>query len=174
LRSDFDYTRITGGLKGKFPSYNLDLFFNPTISFSLSGGIVYGTPTPQRMFDLESSYYHTAWFGALRGVRVKEFSGDRFVSLSVEHNFRRVPLLATGIPFLYESNLEIILFGAIAQSWLSSSRQNLPSSGVITNGWYYEMGFGVSRILDLLRLDLTWRGKVPRGFVVTLGIADIF
>jgi hypothetical protein len=126
------------------------------------------------MFDLESSYYGTAWFGTLRGVRVKEFSGDKFVSLSVEHNFRRVPLLSTGIPFLYENNLEIIAFGSIAQSWLSSFRQNLLSSGVTTGGWYYEMGFGVSRILDLLRLDLTWRGKTPRGFVLTLSIADFF
>jgi hypothetical protein len=83
-------------------------------------------------------------------------------------------LPAPGIPFLYESNLEIILFGAIAQSWFSSSLQNPHLSGVVTNGWYYELGFGVSRILDLFRLDLTWRGKVPHGFVVTLGIADIF
>jgi Family of unknown function (DUF5686)/CarboxypepD_reg-like domain len=174
LKSDFDFTRISGALRAKFPTYNLDLIFNPTLSISLSGGIVTGTPTPQRMFDLESSYYGTAWFGTLRGARVKEFSGDRFVSLTVEHNFRRVPFLLTGIPFLYENNLEIIAFSSIAQSWLSSSHQNLISSGVTTGGWYYEMGFSVSRILDLFRLDLTWRGKEPRGFVVTLGIADFF
>jgi hypothetical protein len=174
LKSDFDFTRISGDVKAKFPTYNLDLIFNPTLSISLSGGIVTGTPTPQRMFDLESSYYGSAWFGTLRGARVKEFSGDRFVSVSVEHNFRRVPLLSTGIPFLYENNLEIVVFGSIAQSWLLSSRQNLLSSGVATDGWYYEMGLGVSRILDLFRLDLTWRGKEPRGFVITLGIADFF
>lgn len=174
LKSDFDFTRISGSLRAKFPTYNLNLIFNPTLSISLSGGIVTGTPTPQRLFDLESSYYGSAWFGTLRGARVKEFSGDGFVSLSVEHNFRRVPLLSTGIPLIYENNLEIIASGSIAQSWLSSSRQNLLSSGVITGGWYYEIGFGVSRILDLFRLDLTWRGKEPRGLVVTLGIADFF
>jgi len=174
LKSDFDFTWISAGMKAKFPTYNLDLIFNPTLSISLSGGIVTGTPPPQRMFDLESSYYGSAWFGTLRGARVKEFSGDRFVSMSVEHNFRRVPLLATGIPFLYENNLEIIAFGSIAQSWVPSTGQSPLLSGVATGGWYYEVGFGVGRILDLFRLDLTWRGKEPRGFVVTLSISDFF
>jgi len=154
LKSDFDFTRISGGLKAKFPTYDLDIIFNPTLSISLSGGIVTGTPPPQRMFDLESSYCGSAWFGTLRGARVKEFSGDRFVSLSIEHNFRRVPLLLTGVPFLYDNNLEIIVFGSIAQSWISSSRQNILFSGAATGGWYYEMGFSVSRIFDLFRLDL--------------------
>lgn len=174
LGSEFNYTRISGGFKAKFPSYGLDLIFNPTLSLSFSGGIVAGTPTPQRLFDLESSYMGSVWFGALRGAGVKEFSGDRFVSLSIEHNFRRVPFLATGIPFLYKTNYELIVFGSLAQSWMSpSTLRTAQAAGEPTHGWYYEAGFGISRIFDLLRLDLTWRGKEPRSLVLTLGIADI-
>ncbi len=174
LKSDFGFTRISGGFKAKFPSYNLNLFFNPTMSISFTGGILTGTKLPQRLFNLESSYYGSAWFGSLRAARVKEFSGDRFVVLNVEHNFRRVPFLATGIPFLYKSNLELIVFGSVAQSWLSPSPIAGPPIFNTTNGWYYEGGLSINRILDILRFDLTWRGKEPRGFAVTFGIADIF
>ncbi|MGA7161351.1 MAG: DUF5686 family protein [Bacteroidota bacterium] len=174
LNSDFGFTRLSGGLKAKFPTYDLSLFFNPTLSIAFSGGILTGDRLPQRLFNLESSYEGTAWFGVLRAAGVKEFSGDRFVLLSVEHNFRRLPFLASGIPFLYNSNLELILFGSVAQTWLSPS----PLAGLptfkTTNGWYYEGGASISRILDILRVDLTWRGIAPRGLALTLGIGDIF
>ncbi len=173
LKSDFGFTRISGGLKAKFPTYDLSIFFNPTLSIAFTGGILTGERLPQRLFNLESSYEGTAWFGSLRGAGVKEFSGDRFVLLSVEHNFRRIPFLASGIPFLYESNLELIVFGSVAQSWLSPSALAGPPIFNTTNGWYYEGGVSISRILDIFRFDLTWRGVEPRGFTLTLGIGDI-
>ena len=174
LNSDFGFTRIAGGLRAKFPTYDLSLFFNPTLSISFNGGILTGDRLPQRLFSLESSYEGTAWFGGLRAAGVKEFSGDRFVLFSIEHNFRRIPFLASGIPFLYESNLELIVFGSVAQSWLSPSVLAGPPIFNTTNGWYYEGGVSLSRILDLFRFDLTWRGVEPRGLTLTLGIGDIF
>ena len=174
LNSDFGFTRIAGGLRAKFPTYDMSLFFNPTLSISFNGGILTGDRLPQRLFSLESSYEGTAWFGGLRAAGVKEFSGDRFVLFSIEHNFRRIPFLASGIPFLYESNLELILFGSVAQSWLSPSVLAGPPIFNTTNGWYYEGGVSLSRILDLFRFDLTWRGVKPRGLTLTLGIGDIF
>ena len=174
LNSDFGFTRIAGGFRAKFPTYDMSLFFNPTLSISFNGGILTGDRLPQRLFSLESSYEGTAWFGGLRAAGVKEFSGDRFVLFSIEHNFRRIPFLASGIPFLYESNLELILFGSVAQSWLSPSVLAGPPIFNTTNGWYYEGGVSLSRILDLFRFDLTWRGVKPRGLTLTLGIGDIF
>jgi hypothetical protein len=174
LKSDFGFTRISGGFKTKFPSYNLNLIFNPTMSINFNGGILTGTRLPQRLFNLESSYYGSAWFGSLRAARVKEFSGDRFVMLNIEHNFRRVPFLATGIPYLYKSNLELIVFGSVAQSWLTPSALAGPPFFNTTKGWYYEGGLSISRILDILRFDLTWRGKEPHSLALTLGIGDIF
>jgi len=174
LKSDFGFTRLYGGFKAKFPTYDLNLVFNPTMSITFNGGVLTGTRLPQRLFSLESSYEGTAWFGGLRAARVKEFSGDRFVLLSVEHNFRRIPFLATGIPFLYKSDLELIVFGSVAQSWLSPSAIAGPPVFNTTNGLYYEGGISVSRILDLFRFDMTWRGKEPRGVAFTIGIGDIF
>ncbi len=174
LNSDFGFTRIAGGLRAKFPTYDMSLFFNPTMSISCYGGILTGDRLPQRLFNLESSYLGTAWFGGLRAAGVKEFSGDRFVLISLEHNFRRIPFLASGIPFLYESNLELIVFASAAQSWLTPSAFAGPPTFKTTNGWYYEGGISVNRILDLFRFDLTWRGVEPRSIALTLGIGDIF
>ena len=174
LNSDFGFTRIAGGLRMKFPTYDMSLFFNPTMSISLSGGMLAGDRLPQRLFNLESSYLGTAWFGGLRAAGVKEFSGDRFMLLSLEHNFRRIPFLASGIPFLYESNLELIAFASVAQSWLTPSAFAGPPTFKTTNGWYYEGGISINRILDILRFDLTWRGVEPRSLALTLGIGDIF
>lgn len=107
----------------------------------------------------------------LRGNRgrVKEFSGHRFILLSVEHNFRNTPLLMTGIPFLYKSGIELIVHGTAACTWASSP---LPF-GLTTNGWHTEAGFGISRILGLFRLDYTYRFTKPRNSFVSLGVAQI-
>ena len=47
---------------------------------------------------------------------------DRFLSgiglVSVEHNFRSVPFLMLGIPFLYKSGIEFLVDATAAQSWL--------------------------------------------------------
>ena len=40
LNSDFGFTRLSGGLKAKFPTYDLSLFFNPTLSIAFNGGIL--------------------------------------------------------------------------------------------------------------------------------------
>ncbi|HTX17740.1 MAG TPA: DUF5686 family protein [Bacteroidota bacterium] len=174
LKSDFGFARAYGAFKLKFPTIDLNTFFNPTMSITFNGGILTGDRLPQRLFSLESSYLGSAWFGGLRAARVKEFSGDRFYLISVEHNFRRLPFLASGIPYLYNSNLEIIVFGSVAQSWLTPSALAAPPVFNTTHGLYYEGGLSISRILELFRFDVTYRGVAPRGFALTLGIGDIF
>jgi hypothetical protein len=105
----------------------------------------------------------------LRTGNVKEFAGDRFVSLSVEHNFRSTPFLLLNIPYLYRNSIELILHGTVAQTWSSSI---LPF-GKTTDGWYSEAGVGVSRILSFFRLDVSYRFVEPRGLFLTFGVAQI-
>ncbi|MCX6142646.1 MAG: hypothetical protein NTZ35_05435, partial [Ignavibacteriales bacterium] len=129
-----------------------------------------GTLPPQRFFSLESRYDGVGPFGVLRAGDVKEFAGDRFVSLSVEHNFRSVPFLLLDIPFLYRNSIELIVHGTVAQTWSSST----PPFGKTTNGWYSEAGMGLSRLFSLFRLDVSYRFMQPRGFFLTFGVAQIF
>ena len=169
LASAFDYTRYEAVASYSLPTFGRDLLFPATIYARLSAGTSSGRPPVQRVFDLESRFAGVGPFGVLRGGRVKEFSGTSYVAFNLEHNFRSIPFLALGIPFLYENGIEFLVHGAVAQSWTSS-----PTPYPATGGWYSEVGFGISRIFEILRADLTWRLKEPRLLAFTLGITTVF
>jgi hypothetical protein len=60
----------------------------------------------------------------------------------------------------------MIVDASFAQTWNGTSS----TSG----GWYSEAGIGVSRILDILRADLTYRIEEPRSLFFTVSIATLF
>ena len=169
LASDFEFNRLVVRGEARIETFSRRLLFPPTLNIKFTAGTSSGTLPPQRLFGLESRFDGLGPFGVLRGADIREFIGDRFVSLSAEHNFRSIPFLILDIPFLYRSSVEVIVHGAVAQAWSSSA---LPF-GKGTDGWYSEAGFGISRILTFLRLDATYRFSQPRGFFVTLGVAQI-
>jgi len=88
------------------------------------------------------------------------------LALNVEHNFRSIPFLALGIPFLYESSIELIIHGGAARIW------GAPVA-LTAESWYGEAGVGINRIFEVLRADFTWRLSSPRSFAFTIGIAQI-
>jgi hypothetical protein len=169
LASSFDFTRAVFRGEARITTFSSRLLFPPTLNIKLTAGVASGTPPPQRIFSLESRYDGVGPFGVLRAGEIKEFSGDRFVSLSIEHNFRSTPFLFLNIPFLYRNSIELIMHGTVAQTWSSSV---LPF-GRTTDGWYSEAGIGISRIFSFFRLDLSYRFMEPRGFFVTFGVAPI-
>ena len=171
LRSDFSFSRLS--LVGEFfvPTFLKRNLFPPTLLGRLAAGHSTGALPPQRIFTLESRSDGFGPFGVLRGASLKEFAGDRYVALSLEHNFRSIPFLALDIPFLYENSIEVIAFGSLARSW---SRSFPLPYGWTTEGWYAETGIGISRIFGLLRIDVTRRLTDSNAWFVTLGIARIF
>jgi len=169
LASAFNFTRMIFRGEARITTYSTRLLFPPTLNFKVTAGISNGTMPPQRTFTLESRYDGVGPFGVLRGGDIKEFSGDRFVALSIEHNFRSTPFLVLNIPYLYKNSIELILHGTVAQTWSSST---LPF-GATTNGWYSEAGVGISRILSFLRFDFTYRFAQPRALFVTVGVAQL-
>jgi hypothetical protein len=169
LSGTFDFTRLIVRGEARIETFASRLLFPPTFNLKLTAGFSNGTLPPQRLFSLESRYDGAGPFGVLRGADVKEFSGDRFVSLSAEHNFRSTPFLILGVPYLYERSIELILHGSVAQTWSS-----IPVPfGQTTGGWYSEAGIGVSRLFSLLRLDVSYRFMQPRGVYLTLAVAQI-
>jgi hypothetical protein len=169
LASSFDFTRVIFRGEARITTFSSRLLFPPTLNIKLTAGASSGTLPPQRLFSLESRYDALGPFGVLRTGDVKEFAGDHFVSLSVEHNFRSIPFLFLNIPYLYRNSIELILHGTVAQTWSSST---LPF-GKTTDGWYSEAGVGVSRLLSFFRLDVSYRFIQPRGFFLTFGVAQI-
>jgi hypothetical protein len=166
FNSDFNFTRYQATINYNVATFSQSLLFPPILKMKLSGSIGVGTLPPQRWFDLDSRASGYAPFGVLHGSRVKEFGGDRFVMLNLEHNFRSIPFLALNFPFLYRNSIELILHGSFAQTWLGKTSTS--------DGWYSEAGIGISRIFDILRADFTYRFKEPKKFYVTLSMASIF
>lgn len=177
LGSNFDFTRYSFEVSFRQPTFLSGLLFPPRLSVRVSGGMARGNLPPQRLFDLESRYSGAAPFGVLRGAHVKEFSGDQYISAVAEHNFRSLPFHWLGLKFLENAGIELIVSGGIGRTWLSGTTQRqLPFVVQTTDGWYKDVGFGISRILGFLEADFTWRlGKVTGDrFFFSLSLADIF
>lgn len=183
IGSDFRFNRIWGKGTLTVPTLSRSLLFPQALTLRLSAGTSDGNVPSQRLFDLESASSGYAPFGVMRAMNVKEFSGTSYVALNAEHNFRSVPFLALGIPFLYENNIEFIVHSSVARTSgepiftvtpfdIRYPNSTFPTN--ITNGWYSEIGFGFSRIFDLLRADFTWRLSAPGNFRFTLGVANLF
>jgi len=171
--SDFDFTRLFATVQGRVNTMYQRHALSPYLSYFLAGGTSSGTVPVQRFFELHSDLSGLATVGTLRGVNTKEFAGDHFVQFSLEHNFRRIPFLALGIPFLYKMGLEFLMHGSIARSWSPDTIDNQYYLPRATDGWYTEFGIGLGKIFELLRIDLTWRTLEPRGFHVTFGISEL-
>jgi hypothetical protein len=165
-KSDFDFTRYAATLTANIPTFQRDLLFPPGFRIRASAGTSTGNLPSQRMFSIDSRSSGYGPFGVLRGAGVKEFQGDAFVMLAVEHNFRTQPFLALNVPFLYRNNIELIVHGAVAQSWLDNHSTS--------KGWYSEAGVGLNRIVDLFRIDVTRRFTAPGGFFVTMSVATLW
>ncbi len=159
------------------PTFGDRYFSPPGFRFRLAAGTHTGQPLPrQRVFSLESSSSGLGPFGVMRGLRVKEFLGRKYIALSVEHNFRSLPFLWLDIPFLYQNNIEFIVHGGIAGSDAGEEAfiPESPNRGLpATEGLYSELGFGISRIFELVRCDFTWRLSSPRLFHFTVAVANL-
>jgi hypothetical protein len=173
LESNFSFTQLNMKLRSKISTMNENLAFPQSLTIYVMGGTTFGHLPPQRYFSLSSNESYLGMPGMLQGIEPREFWGDRYIELYAEHNFRRAPFALSGIRPLYESNLEFIVYAGVAQSWLSNTI--LPAPWFHANdshGWYYEAGIGVSNILDLFRVDLTYRFTEPSGVKFKLLVSD--
>ena len=167
---DFRFTRYEGVLSLTIPTFGQSYLLKPGFRVRLSAGGSSGTLPIQRWFNVETASGSFAPLGVMRAMEVKEYAGTGYMALNVEHNFRSIPFLALGIPFLYESNIELIVHAGGARTW----SQGIAMVSNTTDGWYSEAGFSISRIFDLFRADFTWRITQPGGFRFTFGAAGLF
>lgn len=171
LGSDFSFSQIRGTAEFALPTILRRNLFPPTLNGRISAGASTGEPPPQKIFALDGRSVGYGPFGALKGASQKEFAGEGYVLIALEHNFRSIPFLALDIPFLYENSIELLLHGAAARTW-NRNGATLPT-GRLTDRWYGEAGIGVGKIFGLIRIDCTRRLSAPAGFFWTLGISRI-
>ncbi len=174
LPSDFRFRQLQSVVMFRMPTMPLWM-----LEVRLFSGWSFGDVPPQRFFSLESSASAVAAAGALRGMTVKEFYGDRYASLSVEHNFGelipgilRIPNLAAfGIEFIANVGIGWSEFSERTRAYTSTL---LPSTQQTREGVYYEAGLGLNKILFIFRIDTSARFSQvssPR-FFFTLGFAQ--
>lgn len=161
LASSFSYSRWKISLQSKLATGGRELLFPQSLFVKFSTGFSTGTLPIQRSFDLLSGLGGYGQVGTFRALHAHEFYGDWFASLNLEQNFRRAPLLWLGLSPLYRTNWEFLVTASVART---------PNS----RGLYYEAGFGINNIFDLLRIDLTYRFVEPRGVSFSLSFADFF
>jgi hypothetical protein len=177
LNSDFSYTKYNISLSHQFPTFLRSLFLKPYLEFDIRGGFSTGKLPPQRLFNLESAYDGYAPFGAFRTMSIKDFAGDAYTEMHLEHNFRTLPARFVHWNWMEETGIEFLLFGSLGQIWLKDeTRQYLNSTAYKASGdWYSEMGFGLSKIFLFLRTDFTWRltHKKDSNFLLTFRIGNV-
>jgi hypothetical protein len=162
----FGFTRYKIDADYHMRTFARSLLFSPSLKIKLSAGASSGVLPPQRKFVIDSRASSYAPFGVLKGSGIKEFSGDSFVKLNVEHNFRSTPFLLLDIPFLHRNGIELITHFSAAKTWGDNEAS--------PKGWYSEAGLGLSKIFDILRADVTYRMSPGRALFFTLAVANIF
>lgn len=166
FKSDFDFTRYHVAASYNFNTFLRSHLFPPTLRIYLIAGTSTGQLPPQKMFTIDSQLGGYAPFGVLKTSYPRRYIGDKFVKISIEHNFRNIPFLLLGIPYLYKRNIEFVVFSSTAQTWQNSNS--------VTEGWYSEAGVGIGKIFDVLRFDLTYRLTNPKRLFFTVGISSLF
>ncbi len=171
LASDFTFFRVQAAMSLRvrtLPLWVLDL--------TASGGYATGNAPPQKYFSLESSVSGLAAQSSFRGTGVKEFYGDEYAALSISHNFGEIIPGLLRIPDIASFGIEFILTGSLGWSAFRKPPTNgyaYKTTQQTREQVYYELGFGINRILLFLRLDVTARfsQRINPQFFLTLALA---
>ncbi|MEO6696061.1 MAG: DUF5686 family protein, partial [Ignavibacteria bacterium] len=150
FKSTYEYRRFTAELNGR--NY-FNSFVN--IRYRLGGELINGR-VPFQSLSYFSANTGTVEFGvSFKALKYQEFLGDKIFYLNFENNFGK--LLWGGIPYI--NNWNLIGFFNAGRNEISDENFKLASfkNFTISHGIYLEAGLGISRILDLFRIDFAWR-----------------
>lgn len=161
LKSDFDFYRIQFMMNWRqktFPLARLDM--------KIGIGLLVGDIIPQNFFSIESSSSVISANTAMRGAREKEFYGNKYASISLEHNWGeiipgliRIPNIAEfGVEFINYFNMAYTYFDKNAKFGSYQGNSFIPiATDATPDKLYYEVGLGLNRLFIFLRTDLTIR-----------------
>ncbi|MBL7092337.1 hypothetical protein ISS22_00030 [candidate division KSB1 bacterium] len=162
LHSDFSYGFLKSNLQKKFrPTYhsNLNLF--------LSGAYSSGELPPQKWFDFGGKTFIN-YYGNLRGVNYKAFTGDKMIASTLEYSINGSALYSLGMKLGIIKALKLTLWNGLGWSSLSAKNKrfaeelNIPTE--TTTGIYHELGIGISDRLNIFRIDLI-RNTISKNIV---------
>ncbi len=169
---DRDWTRLDGVLSFAVPTLTARWFFPPQLVVRLAGGWSEG-PLPVQLWGApETSLGLYGPQGGLRAADPREFTGTRYASATVEHNFRNLLFRTLGLHHWADRGLEILVHGGAA-----AARRDLPGGTTLrlpVDGVDYEAGVGLGRLWDIFRLDVTHELTGARRWVLTLALTTFY
>ncbi|MDQ3193860.1 MAG: hypothetical protein M3P82_02545, partial [Bacteroidota bacterium] len=150
FKINYEYIKFSAELRGQ--NY-FNSFFN--IRYKIGGELMTGDVPYQSLAYFKANSGTIDFNNLFKAMSYNEFLGDKIYYLNLENNFGK--LLFGNIPIIRNFNL-IGFFGA-GRNEITLSNYNLAAfkDFTITKGIYMEAGFGISRILDLFRVDFAWR-----------------
>ncbi|GAB5464654.1 MAG: hypothetical protein Kapaf2KO_00900 [Candidatus Kapaibacteriales bacterium] len=169
--SDFAFRKHYLESRMRFPTHPLW-----TADLKIGLGISEGNLPPQRFSTLESGIARIVTAGAFRNMAVKEFYGDRFATVNLEHNFGeivpgifRIPNIASfGLEFIALANWGYTEFTDVAIFNSGSEYLRDLTTASTADGSYYEVGLGINRLFLFFRFDIMARlsqVESPRFFI---------
>lgn len=154
FNSTYDYRAFTADVIGR--NYINSLF---NLRYRLGGELMNGQVPYQSLayFNANSGTIDVNTY--FKAMSYNEFLGDKLWYFNLENNFGK--LFFGNVPVLKDFNF-IGFFGA---GGVTVTKQNYELAAFkdfkTTQGVYMEAGFGISRILELFRLDFAWRLNNP-------------
>ncbi|MCX7833731.1 MAG: DUF5686 and carboxypeptidase regulatory-like domain-containing protein [Ignavibacteria bacterium] len=144
-----------------FRKYNLEISgenkFNVFTNISYKFGLIFinGNVPFQDLAYFNKSGFSNSQTLNFYSMKYREFIGDELYYINIENNFGR--LLWHKIPVL--NNFDLIGFLNAGRCNISNNNFNLAEfkDFKTTNKWFIEAGFGIGNILNVLRLNFSWR-----------------
>ncbi len=133
-----------------------------TLDLSANVDWAWGTLPPQRYVSSETGIGSLSVGSAFRGMRIKEFYGDRLVTLQFSHNFGEIIPGLMRIENVASFGIEFLLFGGVEYTSFSEATRaafqtTLPTTHTTQDKTYFEIGMGINRVLLFFRFDINAR-----------------
>ena len=166
LASDFNYRRFRVTGLFKTPTIYKELFIAPYLEMIVDAGIVTGKYGPQHLFNPNTALEFFSPPGAFKGLNPYFYTGSEMTALHLEHNWRSIPFQALGLDFISNLYLDFITGGGMLKTWnrsgyLIGSSMNKP---------YWEMYAGISRILGVFRIDVSYNAFKDISVTAAIGV----
>ena len=178
MQGDYGFTSLRASIDWNFSTFYRRRLLPNTVDLQISAGTSTGNLPLQKFGTVDGTLAYFSPYGSLKTRRGRPYEGEHYLALFAEHNFRTILFERLGLGGLAERNLGIIVFGGMAQTWISGDRRQELLLGrgyepMDTDGAHYEAGVSLNGILGLFRVDFAQRLDEP-AFLVNVSVARLF
>ncbi len=167
------FSRINGSILWRINTFYGRRLIPNTLDFRISGGTFSGT-LPRQRFGIVDGTSSLSVFGGLKTRHQIPYEGSSYFSVVWEHDFRTVIFEKLGWTSLARKGINLIVFGGHARTWdVQKIAGRSSREGLFDRGFHHELGWSVSGLFSLLRIDFAHRLDRP-DFSVGVSVARIF